>query len=82
MELGQSFEVLLTKCTQLFNFTPIATKCPNPNRINMLLIGMILTSFAPFWEHQSPLLNNFEAFIKNFSATLANMNDWGKYSCT
>jgi hypothetical protein len=27
-------------------------------------------------------LNNFEAFIKNFSATLANMNDWGKYSCT
>jgi hypothetical protein len=47
-----------------------------------MLIGMTLTRFAPFWEHQIPLLNNFEAFIKEFNATLANMNDWGKYSCT
>jgi hypothetical protein len=43
---------------------------------------MSLTWFVPFWEHKSPLLNNFEAFIKEFNATLANMNDWGKYSCT
>jgi hypothetical protein len=46
MELGQNFEVLLTKCAQLFNFTPIATKWPNPNQINILLVGMILTWFA------------------------------------
>jgi hypothetical protein len=30
MELGQSFEVLSTKCTQLFNFTPIVIQMAQP----------------------------------------------------
>jgi hypothetical protein len=71
MELGQSFEILSTKCTQLFNFTPIVTKWPNQNQINMLLVSMTLTWFVFFWEHQSPLLNNFEAkHFKNNSMPL------------
>jgi hypothetical protein len=39
MELGQSFEVLSTKCTQLFNFTPIVIQMAQP-KLNQHVANM------------------------------------------
>jgi len=30
--------------------------------------------FAPLFEHQSPLLNNFEAFFEKFNATFGDLD--------
>jgi hypothetical protein len=40
--------------------------------INTLLSGTSLTWFTPFSKFQSPLLNNFEAFKKNFGVSFGN----------
>jgi hypothetical protein len=35
---------------------------------------MVFAWFAPLWEHQSPLLNNFETFFEEFIATFGNLD--------
>ncbi len=42
--------------------------------INTLLLDTTLTWFAPFLEHQSPLLDNFEAFFEKISASFGDSN--------
>jgi hypothetical protein len=37
--------------------------------IGTLLSSTTFTWFAPFLEHQSPILNNFEGFLEEFNAT-------------
>jgi hypothetical protein len=37
--------------------------------IDTLLLSTTLTWFTPLLKHQSPLFDNFEAFIKEFNAT-------------
>jgi hypothetical protein len=44
------------------------------NLINTLLLGTILMWFMPLLKHQSPLLNNFEAFNETFSATFGDLD--------
>jgi hypothetical protein len=43
------------------------------------LVGILLSSmaffwFAPLFEHQSPLFNNFEAFFEKFNATFGDLD--------
>jgi hypothetical protein len=42
--------------------------------INTLLLNIFLTWFTPFLEHHSPLLNNFESFVEEFSASFGDLN--------
>jgi hypothetical protein len=49
------------------------------NLAQVRFIGTLLSStaiawFAPLLEHQSPLLNNFEAFFKEFNATFGDLD--------
>jgi hypothetical protein len=57
---------------------------PHPHRypigpIQVGLIGTLLLSrtfiwFTPLLKHQSPLLNNFEAFIEKFNSTFGDLD--------
>jgi hypothetical protein len=42
--------------------------------IGTLFSSAILTWFIPFLEHQYPLLNNFETFLKEFDASCGDSN--------
>jgi hypothetical protein len=42
--------------------------------ISTLLSSMAFLWFAPLLEHQSPLFNEFKAFIKYFNATFGDSN--------
>jgi hypothetical protein len=61
MELSQSFEVLSTKCTQLFNFTPIVIQMAqlklnqpvaNMHEFNMVyaFLGTLISTFEQLWS--------------------------------
>ncbi len=40
--------------------------------VDILLLNTTLVWFAPLLEHQSPLLNDFETFLKKFNVTFRN----------
>jgi hypothetical protein len=49
----------------------------NPTQVGFigtLLLGMALAWFAPLLEHQSPLFNDFETFLKEFNAIFGNLD--------
>ncbi len=54
--------------------TPLLDDLTQVKFIGTLLSGTILAWFVPLLEHQSPLLNNFEAFLKEFGASFGNLN--------
>jgi hypothetical protein len=42
--------------------------------INTLLLSTTFAWFTPLLEHQSPLFNDFKAFLEEFNATFRNLN--------
>jgi hypothetical protein len=42
--------------------------------MNTLLSGTTFAWFTPLLEHQSSLLNNFEAFLKKLNATFGDLD--------
>jgi hypothetical protein len=49
----------------------------NPTQVGListLLLGTTLAYFTPFLEHQSPLLNNFEAILEEFNSTFGDLD--------
>ncbi len=71
----QSFEVSSTKCVWSFDHLHwYPTSLAQVGLISTLLLGTTLIWFAPFLEHQSPLFNNFEAFLEEFNATLGDLD--------
>jgi hypothetical protein len=73
----QSFEVLSTKCIWSSNLIliDIQLNClVQVELISTLLSSTTFVWFTPLLEHQSPLLNDFEAFLEEFNATFGDLN--------
>jgi hypothetical protein len=63
----QNFEVSSTKYVSSSNFIHNAIQMTGPKLlIGTLLSNTTLTWFEPLLECQSPLLNDFEAFLEEF----------------
>ncbi len=58
----------------LLHHHPCPTSPTQIGLIHILLSCIIFIWFTLLLEHQSPLFNDFEAFLKNFNVTFGNLN--------